>query len=425
MKSLTFLATCALTLGACSGCKSGVPVPGFMSGWFAKKDATSMAPSDSVSKAMTPWTDKKEPNAIQKIGTSISESSVARTVSGTFSKASQKMSDAVHPRPLELPDNLSMSKPAKPSADVYVSVARIQEKHGNGDEAIEKYKRALEIDPDHLAALVGLGRAYDRQNRLDDAMKCYLHAVEKHPHEAGAMNDLALCFARQGKYADSMETLRLAIREQPDKVLYRNNLATVMVEIDQVDEAVAQLENVHGRPVACYNVGVLLARRGRMSAAMEQFRLASTADPSFEEARQWLVALDPKKPEQVASLPPASGPMVGNDDVAVDAMNPIARAVPASAESAADPAALESETPASGDPSYYAPSPLPPAAQDESEIPADGRLDAPTTGEPIPAGPSTSSPMQGEAMMQSDEPRLVNQPKTPGKSRFDYPPTPL
>ncbi len=314
MKPLIVMTMCAVLTVTCGGCASGsgLPVPGFMSKWFGKKNDPGVA-STNVSKDLQPWSPKKD-NFAQKIGTSIGESSVAKTVSGTFSKASQKVTDSVRPKSTEPEDALSLNKTAKPSADMYVSVAKIQEKHGNTEEAIEKYKQALEIDPDHLGALVGLGRAYDRQNRLEDAMRCYSLAVRKHPHEPGALNDLALCYARQTKYGDAIAMLRRAVDAAPDKVLYRNNLATVLVEIDHVDEAIAQLAAVHGKAVAHYNVGVLLARRGQEPSAGEQFKLAAAADPSFKEAQQWLAVIESRQSERVASLPSHDTFRTGMDD---------------------------------------------------------------------------------------------------------------
>ena len=48
---------------------------------------------------------------------------------------------------------------------------------------------------------------------------------------------LGLCLHRQGKLNESVTVLREAVRLQPDRKLYRNNLATVLVEAGQLDDA--------------------------------------------------------------------------------------------------------------------------------------------------------------------------------------------
>jgi Tfp pilus assembly protein PilF len=241
----------------------------------------------------------------------MTDNSVTRGVSGAFNKTTQKVSDGVKPHTAEPVDQLSLSKATKASPDMYVSVARLQEKNGNDDEAITMYKRALGVDPDHIVALVNLGRILDRKGNLDEAIKYYQHAARKYPKEAGVLNDLGLCYARQGKYEDALGMFRRAIDLQPEKALYRNNLATILCEVDRVEEAVAQLEAVHGKAIAHYNVGILLNRRGRDVAAIYHFRLAANADPTFEPAQQWLAAIENRGVEQpVASVASSASSVV-------------------------------------------------------------------------------------------------------------------
>src|SRR3569833_2270116 len=123
-----------------------------------------MSPSSAeVAAKQKPWTDSSQPSAWSKFTKSMTDNSVTRGVSGAFNKTSQKVSDGVKPRAAEPDDQLSLSKATKASPDMYVSVARLQEKNGNDDEAITMYKRALGVDPDHIVALVNLGRILDRK----------------------------------------------------------------------------------------------------------------------------------------------------------------------------------------------------------------------------------------------------------------------
>ncbi len=224
---------------------------------------------------------------MEKISTSFSNA--GKKVKSAFQPASQR-SDKDKVVAPDDPVALS-SKPVNPSADFYVSVARMEERSNDLKSATAQCQRALEIDPKHLGALLALARLYDRQGELKDATKYYRQATKYHPNEPSAFNDLGLCLARQKHYEDSAENLRKAVELQPDKVLYRNNLATVLVELGRVDEAYESLAAVHGKTVAHYNVGFLLNRRGKKQETLGQFRLAVASDHNFEAAQQWVVKL--------------------------------------------------------------------------------------------------------------------------------------
>ncbi|HWA99848.1 MAG TPA: tetratricopeptide repeat protein [Pirellulales bacterium] len=288
-KSFRLMTSTALLACACAGCKSGsgfgVPVPNFVGKWMGKKDA-------GVSSTPLSSSASNDSNVFKKAG---------RSVSGAFTKATDSLK--AEKKPVETPDAISLSKPGKAGPDVYLAIARIQEKNGNTTEAISSYQKALRADPDSLAAMLGLGRLYDRDGKLEQASLCYRLAIEKHPDESSAMNDLGLCYARQGNFTESVATLRRAIDADPEKLLYRNNLATVLVEMGKLDEAIAQLNAVHGKAVAHYNVAILLNERGRREGAIEHFRLAAEANPDFEPAQQWLASMNPSPATDEATTP--------------------------------------------------------------------------------------------------------------------------
>jgi hypothetical protein len=68
-------------------------------------------------------------------------------------------------------------------------------------------------------------------------------------------------------------------------VRYRNNLATLLVENGQGDEAVNQLRQVLPPAVAHYNVAYLHFTKQNIPAAKQQLQLALQADPNLQPAR--------------------------------------------------------------------------------------------------------------------------------------------
>jgi uncharacterized protein HemY len=131
----------------------------------------------------------------------------------------------------------------------------------------------------------------DRLGQLPLAEHLYRQAVSANPQHSGALNDLGLCLARQGKLEPSLQVIEQAIHLQPSKALYRNNAATVLVEMQQDQKALAHLTAVHGSADANFNLGQLLVQRGRPSEAAAYFIAAIEQKPDLQAAQEALAKL--------------------------------------------------------------------------------------------------------------------------------------
>jgi hypothetical protein len=84
--------------------------------------------------------------------------------------------------------------------------------------------------------------------------------------------------------------------------LYRNNLATVLVDIKQYNEAYEQLAAVHPPAIANYNLGILVNRKGDKAEALARFQQAAALDPKLAQAQTMVAKLSGAATE-VASAP--------------------------------------------------------------------------------------------------------------------------
>ena len=57
---------------------------------------------------------------------------------------------------------------------------------GKFSEAVDCYRRALELKPEFVAATINLGVALRELGKLDEAAECYRKAIEIQPGEAPA-----------------------------------------------------------------------------------------------------------------------------------------------------------------------------------------------------------------------------------------------
>jgi superkiller protein 3 len=214
--------------------------------------------------------------------------------------------DKAEPALPEPADKLSLSTPTGPATpQFYVAVAQMSERQGNAQQARQQLQQGLHQWPRDVELLRAAARLEDRQGNLPLAETLYHRAVAANPQQAGALNDLGLCLARQGKFEQSVQAIEQAINLQPDKPLYRNNAATVLVEMRQDQRALAHLSAAHGPAESSYNLGQLLADRGRPHEAVMYFQQALELDPTMQPAQLAIAQLSgaPATARQFAAEP--------------------------------------------------------------------------------------------------------------------------
>ncbi len=179
-------------------------------------------------------------------------------------------------------DELNLNRPMGPiTPELHVASAKLAERSQQIDSAREHYQKAVTTAPNNLSALRAAAHFEDRQGQFGAAEHLYRRAMAASGGDAGTLNDLALCTARQGRLDESRALLKQAVAKVPDKALYRNNLATVLVESNDIEGAIAELAAVHPPGVAEFNVARLLEKRGRTDEAAVYFAQAAAIDPAL------------------------------------------------------------------------------------------------------------------------------------------------
>lgn len=183
-------------------------------------------------------------------------------------------------------DRIALANPTgPPSVDLLVAAAEVSEKSGAIEQARRQYQDALAAHPNHAGVLLAAAHMEDRQGHLRIAEQLYRRLVDANSKDPTAFNDLGLCLARQGRLDESAEAIHVAVALQPAKQRYRNNLATVFVEMYRDQEALQQLTAVHGPAIAHFNLGHLLARRGRTQDAAAHLATVSRTDARGTQAQ--------------------------------------------------------------------------------------------------------------------------------------------
>jgi Tfp pilus assembly protein PilF len=168
---------------------------------------------------------------------------------------------------------------------------------GRLDEAMDQYRKALEIAPDDVDVHNNLGNALISVDRLDEAMAQFRRAVAIDPHDAQAHNNLGSLLARRGQFDAATVQFERALEIKPDYAEAHHNFGSVLARGGQFDAAVVHFQRaleIKPDDAAAHNsLGNALACLGRLDEAMLHYRLALETKPDFADAHNNLAnALD-------------------------------------------------------------------------------------------------------------------------------------
>jgi len=121
---------------------------------------------------------------------------------------------------------------------------------GLTDEALERFERALELDPCHAPSHNKIGVIHANRGDLDEAARHFARAVECDPGYAPAQSNMGNIHYNRGDYDRAIEQYNLAIRLDPDYQTAYNNLAAAYKKTGQVELAVKNLKKAQRLRIA-------------------------------------------------------------------------------------------------------------------------------------------------------------------------------
>jgi predicted O-linked N-acetylglucosamine transferase (SPINDLY family) len=165
---------------------------------------------------------------------------------------------------------------------------------GRLDEAVASYRRALELKPDYASAQLYLGTALKDQNKLDEAVACCRRTIELQPDCAAAYDNLGTALNSQGRHDEAIACYRRALGLKPDFAEAHNNLGTALHDQGKLDQAVAcyrrALELKPDMAEAHNNFGNVFRGQGKLDEAIASYRRAVELKPNFAGAHSNLGA---------------------------------------------------------------------------------------------------------------------------------------
>lgn len=233
------------------------------------------------------------------------------------------------PRARARMETILASSPDDP--DLLVLAARVGIASDHTGQAVERLRRAIELDPLNLESFPLLGRLYADQGQLaaaraefdaiaereparlaprlmaamivhaeggiEEAKTRYAEILKIEPRAALAANNLAAIYVEQHENLDLAQQLAEGAADQfPARAEMQHTLGWIYYQRNQVGPAVLRLERsveaAPDNPVYHYHLGLAYQKSGERDRARRSLRRAVTLDPEFADAEQALRTLD-------------------------------------------------------------------------------------------------------------------------------------
>jgi tetratricopeptide (TPR) repeat protein len=170
----------------------------------------------------------------------------------------------------------------------FCNIGVVLQSQGKLSEAIVSYKKAISIKPDYASAYSNLGYALQEQGELEEAVSSYKKAISINPDYADAYSNLGNTLKEQGKLEEAVSSYKKAISIKPDYADAYSNLGNALKEQGKLEEAVSSYKKaISIKPdyaEVYYNLGHALKEQGRLEEAVSSYKKTISINPSLAEA---------------------------------------------------------------------------------------------------------------------------------------------
>jgi protein kinase/serine/threonine-protein kinase len=176
-------------------------------------------------------------------------------------------------------------------------------KKEDNDQAIEFFKRALEVDPNYALAYAGLADAYYQkagrfgvsETTMDQAIETAQKAISLDPNLAEAYKALGSAYGGKGWHRKSIECFQKAVNLNPRSHLAVSALANEYAKAGQFDEALPLSKRAMAlSPAMAYpyfHIGRCYLGLDAAPSAEEWLKKSLALQPDLDEANEFLIML--------------------------------------------------------------------------------------------------------------------------------------
>jgi len=182
------------------------------------------------------------------------------------------------------------------SSSAHNNLANVLVREGKKlEEAMEHYRKALEINPAYAKAHYNLGQVLAMKGEIEEAIEQYGQALQIDPTIAEAHNSLGTLLVKQGMLKEAIGHFRQVLELKSVVTVQSEshfNLGTALAKQGHLEEASEHFqEALKMRPEfaqAHHDLGIVMAAQDHLDKAIEHFREALLIQPEFAEAHESL-----------------------------------------------------------------------------------------------------------------------------------------
>jgi tetratricopeptide (TPR) repeat protein len=176
------------------------------------------------------------------------------------------------------------------SFDVQELLGLVYAAQSKNSQAVEHLDAAVHLKPDSAAAHTNLAAALTRAGKTDLAGEQFRKAIALEPHDYDANHNLAEFYIQTGRIASAVPFLKEAQRIQPSSYDNGYDLALAYYLNGQLDPARQLIHSLLQQKDTgeLHNLlGKVEEKDGQFIAAVNQFQIAATMDPSEDNLFDW------------------------------------------------------------------------------------------------------------------------------------------
>lgn len=133
--------------------------------------------------------------------------------------------------------NFYRVNPLSGFAQSYYRLGIIHGQKGRPQEALDSYRKALELDPDIVPARVAVGTLLSRAGEYAEAEKELKRAARLDPSYEKTFYNLGLVYSEEGRPDSALMMMERAVELDPDYGLARVGVAATLYEMGDIDRA--------------------------------------------------------------------------------------------------------------------------------------------------------------------------------------------
>lgn len=150
------------------------------------------------------------------------------------------------------------------------------------------FRHAVAVTENNYLAYNNLGYYLSNRGQAAEAIEFYRRSLEINPAYEDALNNLGYALAGQKKFQEALGYYDAALRVRPDHPEVHNNLGNALSELGRIEEAIHHyhivLNQKPNHADAHNNLGIALAMQGKLAEAVPHFQAAIQLKPNYASA---------------------------------------------------------------------------------------------------------------------------------------------